>query len=365
MSVHKDPKTGKWYYTGKYRDLSGERHDYKKRGFDRQRDAKAAEEAFLLKIKGGKGRIKMSALVELYQQDATTAIKESTRCLYKHYEELCILPSFGNKFIDEIKSLDIRRWINDIAVNGINGRIYCDSQVAAFLHHLSGLFSFAVNHELLSSNPCQGIKPPKNPNEVKKKKVSESNFWEVDEFNEFIATVENQDHKEIYEFLFLTGVRIGEFAALQWMDIDLENKKLHITKSLSGRTSKITSPKTENSIRVIDIPNRLNESLKARYERCKKLDGFNDDYYVFADVRWHHSSTYRRWFDADVEKSGVRKITIHGLRHSHASYLLSNPMMSEILFAERLGHTVTMLRTTYAHVYEKHRALMVEFIDEL
>ena len=33
MSVHKDEKTGKWYYTGKYRDLAGKRHDYKKRGF--------------------------------------------------------------------------------------------------------------------------------------------------------------------------------------------------------------------------------------------------------------------------------------------------------------------------------------------
>lgn len=78
MSVHKDEKTGKWYYTGKYRDLAGKRHDYKKRGFKTKKEAKAVEDAFLLKIKGGQGRIKMNALIELYHQEMKSAIKYST-----------------------------------------------------------------------------------------------------------------------------------------------------------------------------------------------------------------------------------------------------------------------------------------------
>ena len=44
MSVHKDEKTGKWYYTGKYRDLAGKRHDYKKRGFKTKKEALEAEQ---------------------------------------------------------------------------------------------------------------------------------------------------------------------------------------------------------------------------------------------------------------------------------------------------------------------------------
>ena len=54
-----------------------------------------------------------------------------------------------------------------------------------------------------------------------------------------------------------------------------------------------------------------------------------------------------------VKKSCVKRITVHGLRHSHASYLLSNPTISELLIADRLGHSVEMLRSTYAHIYEK------------
>lgn len=92
MSVHKDEKTGKWYYTGKYRDLAGKRHDYKKRGFKTKKEAKAAEDAFLLKIKGGQGRIKMNALIELYHQEMKSAIKYSTLRMYEMIERLHIIP---------------------------------------------------------------------------------------------------------------------------------------------------------------------------------------------------------------------------------------------------------------------------------
>ena len=67
----------------------------------------------------------------------------------------------------------------------------------------------------------------------------------------------------------------------------------------------------------------------------------------------------------DLKKTNLKYITIHGLRHSHASYLLSNPMISEGLIAERMGHSIEMLRKTYAHIYEKRRTALVEYIEEL
>jgi len=98
MSVHKDKVTGKWYYTGKYKDLSGKRHDYKKRGFRTKSEAKQAEETFLQKTKGGYGRIKMNDLIELYQKESVTKLKESTLKQYKHFEEMSITPFFGKRF---------------------------------------------------------------------------------------------------------------------------------------------------------------------------------------------------------------------------------------------------------------------------
>jgi len=59
-----------------------------------------------------------------------------------------------------------------------------------------------------------------------------------------------------------------------------------------------------------------------------------------------------------------KRITPHGLRHTHASHLLSNPLIPEQLIAERLGHTVEVLRKTYSHIYEKHRKNMVLYLEE-
>lgn len=94
MSQHKDPKTGKWYFTGKYRDLLGNRHDYKKRGFNTKKEAKEAESAFLLKVKGGYGRIKMRSLVKLYHEEMKSTVKGSTLVGYRSIERLHILPFF-------------------------------------------------------------------------------------------------------------------------------------------------------------------------------------------------------------------------------------------------------------------------------
>ena len=365
MSQHKDKATGKWYYTGKYKDLMGERHDYKKRGFDTKKKAKEAEEAFLIKIKGGSGRIKMKALIELYHTESASSIKQSTLKAYRRLEALSILPVFGDRYCDDIKTMEVKKWIESIFQDGIDGRRYSYSTTRNLLLHLSGLFTFAVDHEILAKNPCRKVKPPKDPNAVIEKQNSEINFWEVDEYKRFIATIDDIDRVDIYEFFFLTGVRIGELAALQWSDLNFDTSKLFITKAVSAITTTITTPKTTNSIRVIDMPKRLMKRLEARYERKKKTDGFTDSYFIFGDLRHASHATIRRWFNEDVAKSGVKKITVHGLRHSHASYLLSNPMVSELLVAERMGHTVEMLRSTYAHIYENRRSIMLDYIENL
>lgn len=365
MSVHKDKNTGKWYYTGKYRDLLGNRHDYKKRGFRTKGEAKDAEDAFLLKIKGGQGRIKMKALIELYHEEMSSVIKTSTLYQYSMIENLHIIPVFGDKYIDTIKTIDITRWNKERGLTGNKGGPYSQEYISNMYLHMSGLLTFAVNHRFISDNPCRYARPYKDPNQVKPVQESELNFWEVDEFNKFISTVNNIDHVERYDTLFLTGLRIGELIALRWCDIDLTNRKLNVRGTFSTVTGSVTSPKSANSARTIDLPVRLVKELKQRYDRCSKLDGFNQEYFVFGDVKPVYPTTVRRNFAKDIAAAGVKSITVHGLRHSHASYLLSNPQLSEALVAERMGHSIEVLRSTYAHIYEKRRTALVDYIENL
>lgn len=113
-------------------------------------------------------------------------------------------------------------------------------------------------------------------------------FWEISTFRYFISCVDDQYWSDAFTFLFQTGVRFGEFAALQWADIDLGSGKAHICKTVTNKTAdhrfKITSPKTRNSIRYIDLQESLPEILRRRYAEESQKDGFTSSYFVFGDV---------------------------------------------------------------------------------
>lgn len=77
--------------------------------------------------------------------------------------------------------------------------------------------------------------------------------------------------------MFLTGVRVGEVGALTWDDIDFQNKKIHIRKSLhcsyveGKKTMKFGMPKTTTSIREIPFYGEMEEVLKSQQKKQKRL----------------------------------------------------------------------------------------------
>lgn len=95
---------------------------------------------------------------------------------------------------------------------------------------------------------------------IKSKKVK-IDFWTLEEFQKVISLLYKGDYYEHYLFisfwlLFMTGMRIGEAAALQWDDIDFETGMLIISKTLYYKTMndyKFVEPKTQASNRTIFI----------------------------------------------------------------------------------------------------------------
>lgn len=369
MSVFYIEKTKKWGFRKKYKDpFDNKTHEVKRSTFNTKKEATIAENEFINKINNNKVDTKnltLTQLIELYHKIAPFKVKEQTLKAYTRFENQFYIPSFGNQKIDTFTKNQISDWINDFAVNGYNGTSYSDQTIRNVLLHLCGLFTFAVQREYLTYNVVRGIRPPKKPNKIVEKQNAEENFWDLDTFNKFIETVDNQFDQELYNFAFFTGLRIGEITALQWKDIDFKSKTLTVRQTYSAITSKIGSTKTDNSYRTIDLPERILNDLKLRYNYLKNSTYFTDDYFVFGDKQNLSSGTLRNHFNKSVSKANVKKITFHGLRHSHASLLLSNPQIPEHLIADRLGHSVEMLRETYSHIYKKSRKEMVEYINKL
>ena len=93
------------------------------------------------------------------------------------------------------------------------------------------------------------------------KKDSENNFWTYQEFQTFLKYVDNDLDKKMYNFLYYTGLRLGEMIALNWNDIDFSRKTVSINKTFTNKLVDkewdIISPKTSNSIREIDLGDDL------------------------------------------------------------------------------------------------------------
>ena len=138
-------------------------------------------------------------------------------------------------------------------------------------------------------------------------------------------TVDNKLYFTTFNFMYFTGLRIGEMIALTWKDIVLNKKTLNINKNYTNKlgtnSHKIVDPKTKNSIRIIDLDDDIVDLLKKHYDNEKQIYGFNNNMSVFGNVRYITPTTFARYLTYYIKKSGVKKITPHGFRHSHVSLL--------------------------------------------
>ncbi len=281
---------------------------------------------------------------EVYLPWYKTQVKESTyinRCstIQKHFKY------FFKMATDEIEPINVQNWQLKMA------KEFSPNYIRIVQGMLSIAFDRAIVLGLAKKNPSRMIGNIKS----KKTKVD---FWTLEEFQKVISLLYKGDYYEHYLFisfwlLFMTGMRIGEAAALQWSDIDFETGMLSITKTLYYKTMsdyKFVEPKTQASIRTLYIDSDTINELKAWKEvqqkvlpKCKLVLSYNGTP--------TSKTTLPRALEKLAKLAGVHRIKIHALRHSHASLLISmgeNPL----LIKERLGHEkIQTTLGTYGHLY--------------
>ena len=113
MAVIKNKKTGMWEVRTYYKDLTGERKQKTKRGFAKKSEALEWERNFKLKENQS---ISMSfkSFVDIYLTDLEPRIKRNTFLTKKHIIETKILPYFGKRKLDDIRTSDVIQWQNEI-----------------------------------------------------------------------------------------------------------------------------------------------------------------------------------------------------------------------------------------------------------
>ena len=281
---------------------------------------------------------------EIYLPWYKTQVKESTyknryATIEKHFSY------FYKMNTDKIEPIHVQNWQLKLAKN------YSPNYVRIIQGMLAIAFDRAIVLGLAKKNPARMIGNVKS----RKPKID---FWTLDEFQKVISLLYKGDYYEHYLFisywlLFMTGMRIGEAAALQWSDIDFETGVLSINKNLYYKTMtdyKFVETKTQASIRDIVIYDDTLKELKEWKEVQQKVLT-NCDFVMSYSGIPTSKHTLPRALEKLAELAGVHRIKIHALRHSHASLLISmgeNPL----IIKDRLGHEkIQTTLGTYGHLY--------------
>lgn len=337
-----------WEVQVYYTDYQGSRRKKHKRGFKTQREAKEWEREFRLK-QNKKLDMYLQSLVELYLNDMTNRIRENTMRSKKYIIELKILPYFGKRKVLDIKASDIREWQNEIAKQG-----YKPTYLKAINNQLTAIFNYAVKYYDLPQNPCVVA------GTMGKGRADEMGYWTKEEFEQFLEHVSDKPiGYYAFMMMFWTGIRVGELLALTIGDVDFENMTLTISKSLQRIESRnvITEPKTERGKRVITLSDFLLQELN---EYVGKLYGMTKSDRLFQITKAFLEHEIKR----GIELSGVKKIRLHDLRHSHASFLISKLNIQPLLVAQRLGHQrIQTTMDTYIHLYPNQTREVADLIN--
>lgn len=345
MPAYYDENTKTWFCKFYYTDYTGTRKQKKKRGFKLQRDAKEWERAFLSALRYDDqttfGTIAQQYIEENTPRRRYNTIKTYTSAL-KH-----ILPTFENVPISNITEQAVIRWQNDLL-----GKEFSDIYVNKIDTVFRTIYKFGAKRCKIPFSPFEGI--PK----IGKASSKSLNFWTFEQYQVFIPHITNPVVKTAFDVLYYCGLRIGELFALTAADIDLENKMIHITKSLQRvkRTDIITPPKSEKGTRDITIPNFLTNELENYMSMLYDCKGETRLFEISKQALYYPMKKY-------APAAGIPKIRIHDLRHSHVAFLIEKGV-SPLAIAERLGHEdIQITLGTYGHLYPNKQREIADILQ--
>ncbi|MBA3025249.1 MAG: site-specific integrase [Sulfurimonas sp.] len=274
--------------------------------------------------------------------------KATTTYDYETSIRLHISPTFGKKRLDKIKPSDIQLWQNKL-LDTLKPR-----RVRNVRATFNTIFDDAIRDEIIDKNPISKVKVPKLD------KVEVKSFA-LDEVKLIIETAKD-DMKAFTALGFFSGMRSGELIGLRWSDIDFEKKEIFIQRAI--RMGTISTPKTKNSIRVIDILDNLLPYLKEQYERTGSKDS-----YVFLNEKDEHYYDIKRirntkWKNL-LKECSIEFRTIYQMRHTFATIMIENN--EDILWVSNmLGHSdASMTLQMYAKYRKREDIKRASFLGNI
>jgi integrase len=294
---------------------------------------------------------------------AKSKLKFSTWLNYKSVIERHLKPFFKSKRIDEITLDDLKKLISAKEHVGLKR-----GTIRNITAPLRAMLNHAIDDEKLASNPVNRVGRFLPHNKSKKQRFEIHPLTKA-EARVLVEAASKFDHQTGVLALtaLRTGVRMGELLALQWGDIDFDDRFIEIRRNLV--LGKIGTPKSGH-LRRIDLSTQLGAALKdlkrSRTEACFQA-GVEMPKWVFVNDRGQpleQSNFRKRNFHRVLDAAGMPHMRWHDLRHTFASLLLRQGE-SLTYVKDQLGHaSIQMTVDVYGHLVPGDNLQAVDRLDD-
>ncbi len=352
MPAYKDKKTGLFYVQFYYRDARGAKRHKTKKGFQTELEALLWEKNFKA-LKDDAMDMTFADFCKVYEAEVRPRVREHTWLTKENIIQSKLLPFFGDMRMCDIRPVDIVRWQNSLTGSTrADGDGFKPTYLRIINNQLNAIFNHAERYYNLEKNPVHKV------DKMGSKEAGEMQFWTKDEYLRFSEAVMDKPLSfHAFELLYWTGIRCGELLALTPSDFMLDSSRLRINKSYQSLhgVDTVTDPKTPKSVRTIVMPAFLRDEMA---DFIEMRDDVAPDERLFAVTKHFLAHEMERGCKA----SGVKRIRIHDIRHSHVSLLIEMGF-SALAIAERMGHEAVDITYRYAHLFPTKQDEMAAALD--
>ena len=283
---------------------------------------------------------------------ASANLKPTTEQSYRITLDKHILPALGgSKLVTAVKPADVAAVISVVRSKGLSDR---STQYAYVV--LRRLLQVAYEWQLVEVNAAARVAKPRNS-------TASKDTWTKEETKKFLAYVSASGEMwgKLWLVGLLSGCRIGELLAVKFEDV--ENGGVVIKRSLAelnGGKFIIQTPKNATSNRFVLLP-------EAALKAITSLKDLTGSEFVFRYPVNHNPplrSSLRRCFITACKNSGVKYISIHGLRRVHTTILAASGVSVKAA-QTRLGHsTPSMTLKIYTHILVENDSQTVTALNK-
>jgi len=341
-----------------YKDATGKWKQKSKQGFKSKREAKAAADKTLEELR--KEVIEYEDLNQEYKGITFKEFKDmylEHERLYREENTIEMKQYALKKFetldklrIEDIKNIHIQKCVDMMVKDKLSLQT-----IKNYLSMLKSLFNSAIDEfSILKTSPVKKIKLPELKAKTEKRALTKI------EFEDLLSKIENYKLYVVTLIAGSCGLRIGEILGLTLADFDDINMTLTIRQQYKRVAVKakhgVGTLKSANSYRKVPISERMCETLLNYIDKYPK----NIDGRIF---RFTNTSSLGSRLSSLYSLLGY-DISIHELRHTYATLLLSNNRDLKTV-AKLMGHSVQQTMKTYSHVTDEMMAKAAETIRDL